>query len=296
MRKHTVFVYGTLRKHEKNHGFLVNAKCLAQQCWTHGFLYDTNLGYPGMVAGQGRVYGELYQVTEEELKAIDRLEGYEEGRGGNQFERVRRPIYTDWGMKEAFVYFLVDVNQSNQTPVIYGNWRCRSLLDKEYILYFAYGSCMDHERFRLHGVDSLFQDILGKGTLKGYSLRYTHHSSVDGMGRADLVEGDGYVEGKVYQIQQEALQYLFHREGVHNHTYRPAVIDLEIDGKQIKDVLTFFVVNKKEEVAPPNHYALEILRGGQGFLSERYLEEVRRDLKEKFNMVVDEGKSSADQV
>ncbi len=267
MGKQMIFVYGTLRKHEGNHGFLVNAECLAQQCWTHGLLYDTGLGYPGMVADDhGRVYGELYQVTEEELKAIDGLEGYEQGRRNNLFERVRRPIYTDWGIKEAFVYLLGDVNQGNQIPVAHGDWKCRNLLDKNVLLYFAYGSCMDDERFRLHGVDSLFQNILGKGKLKGYCLRYTHHSSADGMGRADMVEREGLVEGKVYQIQQEALQYLFQREGVHCNAYRPAMIDLEIDGEQVKDVLTFFVVNKKEEVAPPNHYALEILRGGQGYL------------------------------
>lgn len=289
MTKETVFVYGTLRKHERYHPLLSRAECLAEQCWTYGLLYDTGQGYPALLRNNDRrVYGELYRVTERELHDLDQLEGYAEQGSNNLYERVSQRVYTDRGPVEAYVYLYNDRNGATLTPIGLGDWKCRGLLEEDEFLYFAYGSCMDNKRFQLHGVEPLFGEIVGVGRLDGYSLRYTHHSASDGMGRADLMEIGGTAEGKVYRINQEALQYLFRREGVESGSYRPALIDLEVKGQQMKEVLTFFVVNKKEEIAPPKSYALEILRGGKCFLSEDYLAELREHLKEKFSMVMED--------
>ena len=37
------------------------------------------------------------------------------------------------------------------------------------------------------------------------------------------------------------------------------------------EALTFIVVNKDEEAAPPAHYLEEIIRGGTGVLSSEYM-------------------------
>jgi gamma-glutamylcyclotransferase (GGCT)/AIG2-like uncharacterized protein YtfP len=72
-----VFVYGTLRKGEANAQLLKGATCIAEQCWTDGDLYDTGYGYPAMKqTPNSRLFGELYTVTEEDLKRLDQLEGY----------------------------------------------------------------------------------------------------------------------------------------------------------------------------------------------------------------------------
>lgn len=93
------------------------------------------------------------------------------------------------------------------------------------------------------------------------------------MGRADIVEDGGYVEGKVYEIPKEALKYLYRREGA-PYVYRPTFVEVEVAGKKVQ-ALTFVVKNKLTETAPPPEYEEEILRGGRGFLSEVYLNRLK---------------------
>jgi hypothetical protein len=45
------------------------------------------------------------------------------------------------------------------------------------------------------------------------------------------------------------------------------------------DVLTFHVYNKKGELPPPDHYALEILRGARGRVSEQYYKNLEKQLE-----------------
>jgi hypothetical protein len=51
-----------------------------------------------------------------------------------------------------------------------------------------------------------------------------------------------------------------------------------INGKSHKNALTFLVVDKEEEVAPPSHYAAEILRGAKGYVSDSYYQKLSDDL------------------
>jgi gamma-glutamylaminecyclotransferase len=72
-----VFVYGTLLRGEHNHRFLRNSQFIGEAQTTPGFaLYD--LGYfPAMVrADEGVVHGEVFEVDDATLRALDRLEGY----------------------------------------------------------------------------------------------------------------------------------------------------------------------------------------------------------------------------
>jgi hypothetical protein len=46
------------------------------------------------------------------------------------------------------------------------------------------------------------------------------------------------------------------------------------------------VINKEEEIAPPMHYVNEILRGGTGLLSDSYMEKVKTNLRDNFNIHV----------
>ncbi|MBM7662123.1 gamma-glutamylcyclotransferase (GGCT)/AIG2-like uncharacterized protein YtfP [Bacillus mesophilus] len=271
---HYVFVYGTLRKGESNHHLLEKAELVAEQCWTYAEMFDTKYGYPAISQSNNSfIYGELYAVTDEELKHLDVLEGYEEGDVDNLYNRITQIIHTDTRSLDAFVYI---ANNSGllQTPIASGDWKLyRTLSQDDQILYFAYGSCMDDHRFNEHRVQHYFEKVIGRGILKGYTLRFTKHSS-DG-GRADLVEDGGVVEGKLYEIPVEAVtDYLFDREGVSYQTYRPTFITVEVNGREVSNVLTFVVIEKKEELAPPKHYEDEIFRGAKGFLSDEYVESI----------------------
>ncbi|PTQ51012.1 MAG: hypothetical protein HSCHL_1753 [Hydrogenibacillus schlegelii] len=299
-----VFVYGTLRRHEPNAFRLNEAVWLARQAWVSGRLYDTGCGYPALVldvrsvrssasSHTGRVYGELVEVSEKALAALDALEGYAEGRRDNHYDRVSVCVHTDTGETEAFAYVYPEERATGLKPIAFGDWKVyRHLPDptkeasagsatdrqadgSDTWLYFAYGSCMDDRRFETDGVRELFRDVVGRGVLRGHTLAFTRRSQADGMGRADIVETGAphdVVEGKVYRIGRQALRYLYDREGVRGGAYRPTFVDLEIGGETVTDVITFTVVEKGPETPPPPHYAEEILRGARGFVSEKYYE------------------------
>ncbi|KKI90423.1 hypothetical protein WQ54_20935 [Bacillus sp. SA1-12] len=283
--RYKVFVYGTLREHESNHYFLKEASFLARQCWTYGVLYETGLGYPAMIPSKDKkVYGELYEVNAKQLKEIDLFEGYFGDGRKNLYNRITQPVYTEKECVEAFVYVLPASDKEELQGIESGDWKCHQFLKHEKLLYFAYGSCMDHERFELAGVGHLFTKIVGCGTAENYSLAYTH-KAIDG-GRADLVESNQLVQGKVFEINQEAIIYLYKREGVKSCMYRPAFIPIQINGEVVKNVLVFLVVEKAEEIAPPDHYAREILRGAKGIVSKTYYKKLEEELFKKFQLKI----------
>lgn len=287
MKKHDVFVYGTLRKHESNHFLLKDAECIARQCWTNGKLFDSHHGYPFLTPSKNnRVFGELYRVNEAQLEALDRLEGYHGPSGNNLYDRKIQTVYTDLGTYEAYVYVLPNSEYiKSMDEIKNGDWCIdRILKRKQNLYYLAYGSCMDTERFEKAGVSHFFQNVKGRGIVEGYQLTFTRKAH-DG-GRADLVEKPGTVEGKVYEIPLSCLPYLYRREGVSSGCYRPAVIDVELNGSMLRDVLTFVVCDKEEETAPPMHYVNEILRGGTGLLSDLYMEKVKAYLRNNFHLHV----------
>lgn len=73
-----LFVYGTLKRGERNHGFLRGQEYLRPaRTLPHYRLYNCG-PYPGLVrdAKHGRVIdGELWRITEERLPILDSFEG-----------------------------------------------------------------------------------------------------------------------------------------------------------------------------------------------------------------------------
>lgn len=272
-----LFVYGTLRKYEKNHHYLGNAELVAEQAHIHGRIFDTGWGFPVVTLdGDKNVYGELYRVDENILKQVDELEGFQEGgkqddKSSEGFERVEVTVHTHFGEFRADVYQYLEVPERSLLLEL-GDWRCRQELIEEVKYYYAFGSCMDDERFIKQGVEQLFQDVVGCGVLNGYEMKFSLKSRKDGLGRADIVETPGQVvEGKLYRIEREAIDYLYVREGVYTGNYRPALVTVQCEGRSLSNVLTFIVINKQEEeVTPPEWYMEEILRGAKGCVSDEY--------------------------
>ena len=98
MKKKLVFTYGTLMKGERNHYLLLDEDFVSDAT-CKGFKIF-NLGtYPGIVAGNGTICGELYSVDDETLKRLDSLE--EEGA---LYIRNKIVINTPQQEFEAFVY------------------------------------------------------------------------------------------------------------------------------------------------------------------------------------------------
>ncbi|WP_042210633.1 gamma-glutamylcyclotransferase family protein [Paenibacillus borealis] len=278
-----VFVYGTLRKGELYHDLLENSRLCSALAETNGCMADTGLGYPVLLEGSGaeRVAGELYEVSGRVLAGLDRLEEYYgPGNPRNEYERIRAEVRTDGGMLEAWVY--VYRRPHSYAVIPEGDWKLQRLKRKQDLLYFAYGSCMDLERIEQAGRGESFSRVEGRGVLEGFRMEFTLPLA-DG-GRADLTERGGRTEGKLYRITPECLEnYLYAREGVEEGLYRPAVVEVLCEDGTYREAITFVVVNKQEEAAPPVHYMKEILRGAEPVVSPSYYAMLVQCFSEKFN-------------
>lgn len=110
---HTVFVYGTLRRDQSNHRLLREAQYLGEarlrergEEQPHMFSLG---GFPAVVFQEPHpiqppepIVGELYSVTIDQFRALDRLEGYPNFYG----RTVVRPINEQGEVVSAWMYFL----------------------------------------------------------------------------------------------------------------------------------------------------------------------------------------------
>lgn len=76
-----LWVYGTLKKHYHNHDrYLGRAKLIEANVWLADFAMMHCGGYPAVYSSwKERVRGDIYEVTTEEMKRIDQLEGVSAG-------------------------------------------------------------------------------------------------------------------------------------------------------------------------------------------------------------------------
>lgn len=275
---YTIFVYGTLLNGERNHNYLNGAVLIYKHAWVHGKLYDTSFGYPVMkLNNKEKVYGEVYRITDKQLKMINELEGYQENGAGNLYERITTAAYNNRGESIKVLTYVTGRVLENAIDVIpFGNWKVYTYLQQIPVYYFAYGSCMDNERFKLANVDEYFSAITGKAILEGHGFRFS--KSTDDGGKADIIEAQKeQVEGVVYQIPDEAIDYLYEREGVYTNGYRPAIVSLKLQNKLI-EALTFIGITKEQETKPTMRYANEIIRGATGVLSESYIKKLQMQI------------------
>ncbi|HHY64567.1 MAG TPA: gamma-glutamylcyclotransferase [Clostridiaceae bacterium] len=123
-----VFVYGTLMEGFRNYKkFLKGRINRIIPGKTHGLLYHLPEGYPALLEGKEAVEGEIMEPVDEKLlKALDRLEGYSEGRSGNLYVRVARNIMTVKGEEiPCWVYFYENERHAKEKGILVpgGNWR-----------------------------------------------------------------------------------------------------------------------------------------------------------------------------
>ena len=85
--RRVVFCYGTLKQGHGNHRLLTNAKFLGVAKTPAKYtMYNTG-GFPAVIPqGDTEISGELYEVTPEEFRRLDMLEGYPSMYGREQIQ------------------------------------------------------------------------------------------------------------------------------------------------------------------------------------------------------------------
>ncbi|MEC3994129.1 gamma-glutamylcyclotransferase family protein [Actinacidiphila sp. DG2A-62] len=127
------FVYGTLRRGQRNHALLAGRTLSWTPARLPGALLYPGPGYPFAVAdplGAAVVHGDLVRVAADVyprvLADLDRLETYTPGDPGNLYERERRTVTTERGPAEAWVYLangpLADELRAEGRPIAGGDW------------------------------------------------------------------------------------------------------------------------------------------------------------------------------
>jgi gamma-glutamylcyclotransferase (GGCT)/AIG2-like uncharacterized protein YtfP len=94
--KYLVFVYGTLRKGGLRHPIVERCACLTAEATLQDFAMY-NLGpFPAITGEAGEsVKGEVYEVDEELLALLDRIEGYHEKNPNDSLYRRKRVKVND---------------------------------------------------------------------------------------------------------------------------------------------------------------------------------------------------------
>lgn len=113
-----VFVYGTLLAGEPNHRYLKHARLIAEGVTRPGFtLYDLG-AFPGLVrGGRHAVPGEVYEVDEPTLAAMDQLEGHPDF-------YCRSAITLTTGISVE-TYLLTEPQVAGRPIIVSGSWRLR---------------------------------------------------------------------------------------------------------------------------------------------------------------------------
>lgn len=120
-----IFVYGSLKKGFYNHNaYLADAEYIGTGVIDGYDMYSLGK-FPAIVEGNGMVCGELYKVTEEELSAVDMLEGYNPLTDTGLYIRRTVEVQTIAGKVLAEVYIWgrgAENLINNSSPVPDGNW------------------------------------------------------------------------------------------------------------------------------------------------------------------------------
>lgn len=119
MKTYLVSVYGSLRKKQSNYEYYLSSSkykgtfSTEPEYTLHSLSY-----YPGLkLNGNTSVVMEVFEVDEETLTTLNRLEGYRPGKTSTFYDRIE--INTPWG--KAFTYIYVN-ELSKQSIVESGDW------------------------------------------------------------------------------------------------------------------------------------------------------------------------------
>jgi gamma-glutamylcyclotransferase (GGCT)/AIG2-like uncharacterized protein YtfP len=112
-----IFVYGTLRKGECRHYLLEDSQFIGYARAKGYLLY--NIGaYPGMVEGDGKVVGEVYEIPETLFEKLDWVEGVPD-----LFRRELIEVTLENGQTISAYAYIYNRKIDNKLLIPSGDWK-----------------------------------------------------------------------------------------------------------------------------------------------------------------------------
>ena len=266
-RYRTLFVYGTLLKGQSNHDrYLSDHQYLGDAELPDFALFDLTV-YPAILPRKGAsVRGELYHVTNDDLRKIDQLEGE-----GTLYTREKIRIRSN-GVNlpaETYVYH-GNLDDSLRVPSEYQPWG----MNNNCVWYACYGSNLLKARFMeyINGGNSKFTNKthdkckdttppVAEMTLEiPYELYFGNKSSSWDDGGVAFIDVDRPEKtlGRAYLITEEQYEHLRKQEGRGKNWYNH---EHSLGDRYGIPVKTITNDGLREERAPSEKYKEVIILG-----------------------------------
>ncbi len=254
---HYVFVYGSLRYGFELHHLIAKSRYVGLG-FVEGYIMYNLGGYPGVVKGDGIVWGEVYEVNSETLRKLDEVEDFE-GLEDDLYVRERTRVYFD--QKRRFFQDDVNIYRYNQEVrdkelIPEGDYSARMGMPK-LVNYFAYAENTNPKVLRERGVNRIEREI--RAVLRGYKLIFNVKCRYGLC--ANLVEQEGEkVCGYLYLMTIEQLNHLDKHER-HLLRYMREVVPVE-DDLGNKYFAIVYMVNDSSPVGEPGDEYRRIMEEG----------------------------------
>lgn len=200
-----LFVYGSLRYGFELHHILKNSRYIGLG-YIEGYkMYD--LGhYPGIIRGDGIVWGEVYEIDYDTLNFLDEVEDYR-GTQEDLYIREKTTVYFDtrrkFKLNDVYVYIYNQpiIDREEIINGDYSSWVGMPIL----VNYFAYAENTNLDILRQRGVNKILKEI--KATLLGYRMIFNVPCKYGVC--ANLIEdSNGKICGYIYQLTLDSINSL----------------------------------------------------------------------------------------
>ena len=213
-----VFVYGTLLKGMSRSRSL-NTSLFEGFGMIEARLYDLG-SYPGIIESNESVFGEVYEIDSDTLRALDQIEGFDPTYPAQSLynrKEVDVTLLNDGSSLKAYTYFYNASDLDDYYEIFSGDYR-RHLLEVMPTWYIAYGSNMNKERLASRVGDI---QAVTSGYLDGFELVFNKQGN-NGSAYANLkYRGEGYrCPFAAYLINEDQLEKLDSCEGEPYHYVR----------------------------------------------------------------------------
>lgn len=121
-----VFVYGSLMKGYWNYSRFLDGRVKSSTVGSlKGDLYHLPQGYPALLVGENTVKGEVIEIDDETLRALDFLEGYYGEGKNNLYYRAEVCVQAQGENMLCWTYFYNDEEyaQSHGIKILNGDWK-----------------------------------------------------------------------------------------------------------------------------------------------------------------------------